>query len=231
MPPVFGPWLPSKMGLWSQERGIGTAVWPSLKAWPETSRPVVHSSMTTRLAGPPEDAPRPHLGDPRQPPPPPPRTRRRPASPKPRSAISWSTVASASSLLLVTIDPLPAARPSALTTSRVPADLTYSRAASTSLKVRVRVWGMAWRAMNSLAQALLDSISAAALVGPKAGMPAACSRSMSPQASGSSGATTTRAAGGGGGGAPPGRRAPSRGAGPPPPAAADEQDVHVSAFS
>jgi hypothetical protein len=46
--------------------------------------------------------------------------------------------------------------------------------------------------MNAFAQLLLDSISAAARVGPSARSPRACSASTIPSASGSSGPTTVR---------------------------------------
>ena len=91
MPPVFGPWSPSKARLWSCAVASGSACSPSHSTKNEASSPCMNSSTTTSA----------------------------PASPKPPPNI-MSTAASASASVIATTTPLPAARPSALTTIGAP---------------------------------------------------------------------------------------------------------------
>ena len=88
MPPVLGPWSPSKMRLWSWDDASGRKSSPSIKAMNEASSPMSSSSMTTRS----------------------------PATPKIFRPMMPSRAASASNLPEHRITPLPAANPSALTT-------------------------------------------------------------------------------------------------------------------
>ena len=99
MPPVLGPRSPSKARLWSWAVAMRRIVEPLTKASSEHSGPVRPSSITTT----------------------------EPAAPKwpPKHS---STAARASSRSLATTTPLPAARPSALTTSR---DAPASKRSST----------------------------------------------------------------------------------------------------
>ena len=96
MPPVFGPVSPSKAALWSCVGGSGTMVRPDTRARMLSSSPSSRFSITTC----------------------------RPASrPNSSRTMMRSMAASASSFVEQTTTPLPAARPSALTTtgySRVP---------------------------------------------------------------------------------------------------------------
>ena len=92
MPPVLGPWLPSKARLWSWLAGMGTTCLPSAKASTVTSGPTMHSSMTTV----------------------------EPDSPNFLSAIISVAACLASSTVEATTTPLPRARPSAFTTMGAP---------------------------------------------------------------------------------------------------------------
>ena len=106
-----------------------------------------------------------------------------------RQAAAWALASSRSS---VTTTPLPAARPSSLTTWGEPRS---SRASSTSSGV-VQTWaravGTLAAAMTSLANALLPSSCAAAADGPKTRNPFARRTSATPATSGASGPMTTR---------------------------------------
>ena len=100
--------------------------------------------------------------------------------------------ASASTRSVVTTTPLPAARPSSLTTYGGP---NASRAAATSsgvLQSRASAVGTPAAAITSLANAFDPSSRAAAPDGPKQAMPAAVTASATPATSGASGPTTTR---------------------------------------
>src|SRR5690349_15560252 len=92
----------------------------------------------------------------------------------------------------VTTTPLPAARPSSLTTCGAP---RASSAASTS-SVVVHTWasavGTSAAAMTSLAKDLRPSSRAASAEGPKTANPASRHRSATPATRGASGPTTTR---------------------------------------
>ena len=89
MPPVLGPASPSPMRLKSWAGARGTARVPSHTTSSDSSGPVRPSSMTTRSPAAPKDSPE-----------------------------SFSrTSASASAIDSVTSTPLPAARPSVLTTN------------------------------------------------------------------------------------------------------------------
>ena len=132
----------------------------------ETSGPVRHSSRTTRA----------------------------PASPNARSSMAARMAASAAAASGATTTPLPAARPSALTTTASPNSprRTTSMASAAEWQTRYRAVGTPCRDMNTLANALLVSSCAAARVGPNSGRPDAPKRSATPAASGASGPTTVR---------------------------------------
>ena len=89
MPPVLGPVSPSPARLWSWAETSGSAVLPSTRAKKLSSSPSRNSSITSSA----------------------------PASPKTRSAIMLSMAAVASASVSATTTPLPAASPSALTTT------------------------------------------------------------------------------------------------------------------
>ncbi len=92
MPPVLGPVSPSPTRLWSWLVAIGSATRPSTMEMKLASSPSRNSSITTRA----------------------------PASPKALPLSMSRTAASASSSVIATITPLPAARPSALITIGAP---------------------------------------------------------------------------------------------------------------
>ena len=98
----------------------------------------------------------------------------------PPSARARTSAASASSWVRQTNTPLPAARPSALTTQG-------ARASSRTAAV-----GTAAASSTSLAKAFDPSMRAAALLGPNTATPARRSSSAMPATSGASGPTTTR---------------------------------------
>ena len=164
MPPVFGPVSPSPTRLWSCAAPSGNAVWPSHSANSETSSPIRHSSITTAS----------------------------PASPNARAAIIASIAASAASSVSATTTPLPAARPSAFTTTGAPRRRTNARAASASSKRSHCAVGMPAASHNSLVKALLPSSWAAARDGPMQGIEAASIASVMPATSGASGPGMTR---------------------------------------
>mmetsp|Transcript_63382 Transcript_63382/g.166006 ORF Transcript_63382/g.166006 Transcript_63382/m.166006 type:complete len:312 (-) Transcript_63382:531-1466(-) len=166
MPPVLGPSSQSKMRLWSCAGG-STAMWvPSVRQRMEHSGPAIFSSSTISM----------------------------PASPIVPFSRKSRTAALASSRLVGTMTPLPAARPLALTTTSKGASSMYFRAAarlSLPLKFLYAAVGMPWRAMKSLAKALEASICEAAFDGPKTAMPFSLRTSTMPSASMTSGPTTT----------------------------------------
>src|ERR1700757_1933771 len=88
--------------------------------------------------------------------------------------------------------PLPAARPSALTTIGAPRLAMKAFAAAGSRKRRWAAVGICARTKRSLAKAFEASIAEAAALGPKAAIPSASSASTSPRTSGASGPTTTK---------------------------------------
>src|SRR6478736_3194276 len=106
-----------------------------------------------------------------------------------RQARACSTATSRES---VTTTPLPAARPSSLTTCGAP---SASSAVST-WSIVVQTWasavGTSAAAMTSLAKDLLPSRRAASADGPKTANPASRHTSATPATSGASGPTTTR---------------------------------------
>ena len=104
----------------------------------------------------------------------------------------WSTAAKASIFERHTITPLPAARPSALTTMGAPLAWMYSLAASGSSKRANSAVGIPYLAHRSFMNPLDPSSTAALALGPKALMPAASRRSTRPATRGVSGPTTTR---------------------------------------
>ena len=164
MPPVLGPWSPSKARLWSWLESMGTTCFPSQKASTVTSGPVMHSSMTTAA----------------------------PLLPNLPPSIMSLRASCASATVAATVTPLPRARPSAFTTMGAPCSSTYRRAAERSVKVLYLAVGMRYFFISSLEKALLASMMAALARGPKAGMPAASKASTMPRARGSSGATMTK---------------------------------------
>ena len=91
-----------------------------------------------------------------------------------------------------TTTPLPAARPSAFTTTRPPAARAWASAGPSASKDPYAAVGMPAAAMTSLAKAFDPSRRAAAADAPKTATPAAASRSASPSTSGASGPTTTK---------------------------------------
>src|SRR2546423_1232488 len=137
MPPVFGPWSPSRKRLWSWLVASGRAVLPSARTMKLASSPARNSSMTTRL----------------------------PAAPRSLAFISESIAAFASAMLAATTTPLPAARPSALITIGAPRLATKALASSGCSKLRCSAVAMPWRSMNDLAKSFEASSCAAALVG------------------------------------------------------------------
>ena len=130
----------------------------------ETSSPASHSSTTIRFA----------------------------ALPNRRSPKKSESAASSSASSVGRITPLPAARPSAFSTTGKPKRRAAARADASSWAISKAAVGIPCRAMNSLAKTLLPSISAAAWRGPKTGTPRISSSSAIPSASGSSGPTTAR---------------------------------------
>jgi hypothetical protein len=103
------------------------------------------------------------------------------------------SASSASGKVLHTTTPLPAASPSAFTTTRPPAALARASAGPRVSKAPWSAVGMDAARMTSLAKAFDPSSWAAAALGPKTGIPASVSLSASPSTSGVSGPTTTRA--------------------------------------
>ena len=80
-----------------------------------------------------------------------------PAAPCARLHMMSSTASRASWVVLATTTPLPAARPSALTTRGAPSLTTAFLALSGSVKTWLRAVGTPARFMTSLAKALLPS--------------------------------------------------------------------------
>ena len=83
-------------------------------------------------------------------------------------------------------------RPSGPPAARSPSRRNDASASSSDSQIRNRAVGMPWRAMNALANALLDSRRAAAAVGPKSRRPASVKRSAMPRLRGNSGPTTVK---------------------------------------
>jgi hypothetical protein len=106
MPPVLGPTSSSPTALWSSDEASSARRVPSHSAIIVTSRPVRRSSMTTVA----------------------------PASPNARSASIARTAAFASAFVDVTTTPLPAASPSAFTTTAPGCASMNASAAPTSWK-------------------------------------------------------------------------------------------------
>ncbi len=94
----------------------------------------------------------------------------------------------------VTTTPLPAARPSALTTYGGPSSASAASTCSLVSQVYASAVGIPAACMMNLANDLEPSMAAARRVGPKHAMPDACSASATPATSGASGPTTTRSA-------------------------------------
>mmetsp|Transcript_12389 Transcript_12389/g.42955 ORF Transcript_12389/g.42955 Transcript_12389/m.42955 type:complete len:306 (+) Transcript_12389:528-1445(+) len=164
MPPVLGPVSPSPTALWSCALPTITASSPARNAKNDASSPSRNSSTTTSA----------------------------PAAPNLLSTIISSTAACASSTVEATVTPLPAARPSVLTTMGAPCAVMYDLAAAGSVKRSYAAVGMSYFRSTSLRNPLLPSSLAAALDGPKVLIPAAVRSSARPSTSGCSGPTTTR---------------------------------------
>ena len=158
MPPVLSPVSLSPARLWSIDETIGTTVSPSVKESTDTSGPVRNSSITILF----------------------------PLSPKAFSSIIRRTASSASSRVFAIITPLPRASPSALITVGRGASLIYSSASRALSNTLYSAVGMPYFFIRFLANTLLLSIAAAALVGPKQGMPQSLRASTAPSARGSS---------------------------------------------
>mmetsp|Transcript_58739 Transcript_58739/g.165742 ORF Transcript_58739/g.165742 Transcript_58739/m.165742 type:complete len:264 (+) Transcript_58739:1409-2200(+) len=170
MPPVLTPSSPSFTRLWSCAGTIMDAALPSENAMQLHSSPTSSCSTTTSS----------------------------PAAPKAPSSMISFTPCNASSTDWGMITPLPAASPLALTTTSCPAAysaLTYSQAASYSLFLKFlnAAVGRSYFAKKSFEKAFDASSSAAALEGPKHGMPLAAQASARPAQRGASGPTNTRA--------------------------------------
>src|SRR4051794_3336907 len=101
---------------------------------------------------------------------------------------------SASSRSVVTTTPLPAARPSSLTTYGGPSASSAAAAWSAVVATKDRAVGTPAAPITSLANAFDPSSRAAAADGPKQAMPAARTASPAPATSGPSGPMTTRSA-------------------------------------
>src|SRR2546426_8737433 len=86
-----------------------------------------------------------------------------------------------------TTAPFPAASPDAFTTSGAAWVLMYARAGASAVKVRLAAVGTPALRITSLANALGDSMRAAAGPGPNTGGPPARSPSGTPAATGASG--------------------------------------------
>src|SRR5690606_11747337 len=162
IPPVLGPVSPSPTRLKSWAGASGTARVPSQTASTDSSGPDIPSSITTR----------------------------RPASPKDRPLSLASTSAMASSRSVATSTPLPAARPSVLTTQGPGSVRRYSTAGPTSSKVRWRAVGTPALATTSFIHAFDPSSRAPSAPGPSTSRPAARSSSARPATSGASGPMT-----------------------------------------
>ena len=93
--------------------------------------------------------------------------------------------------LLHTTTPLPAASPSAFTTTCSPSVASARSTSAALLATTNGAVGMPWRATNCLAQTFEPSSRAPAAPGPNVAMSAARSRSASPATSGASGPTST----------------------------------------
>ena len=105
IPPVFGPVSPSPAALWSCDDASGTTSLPPTTQMKLASSPARNSSITIR----------------------------RPASPNARPQSMSSTAASASACDCATTTPLPAASPSALTTSGAACPRTQAAASAGSV--------------------------------------------------------------------------------------------------
>ncbi len=166
MPPVLGPRSPSKTGLWSWVLKSGMAVRPSVRTMKVASSPAKNSSTTTRL----------------------------PWSPNSLNSlliiIRWIALATSFSVLQ-TKAPLPAARPSALTTQGKLAT-AYFLAFSGLSKISNSAVGIPYFFMNFLARTLLPSNWAAASLGPTIPNPKDSKISTIPLTKGASGPTTVR---------------------------------------
>src|SRR5438477_1295825 len=122
-------------------------------------------------------------------------TTRAPAAPSVCATSISSTAACASSREAATTTPLPAARPSALTTIGAARASMYACASAASVNVWKAAVGIRWRVMNVFAKSFELSSCAAARVGPKMRKSAARNASTIPAASGASGPTMVIATG------------------------------------
>src|SRR5918994_5338975 len=102
---------------------------------------------------------------------------------------AWASADARSS---VTTTPLPAARPSSLTTYGAPSSSRAAAASDPVAQTTARAVGTPAAVITSLANAFDPSSRAAAADGPKQGIPADLTASAAPATSGASGPTTTR---------------------------------------
>ena len=114
-----------------------------------------------------------------------------PASPKMLSSSIDVMASSASSSVMATTTPLPAASPDALITTGAPNSRAAAFAEATAVCIDARAVGTPASRMTALANAFDVSSCAAAAVGPKTAMPRAAHSSASPAARGASGPTIT----------------------------------------
>src|SRR5207244_1329018 len=164
MPPVLGPVSPSPSRLWSWAAGSRSSCAPSVRANTDSSSPFKKSSMTIS----------------------------RPASPNAASASIARAARTASVRRAHTTAPFPAARPDAVTTGGSAGRLMYARAGSSAVKVWLAAVAIRARRITSFANALDDSMRAAAALGPNTACPASRRASASPAASGPSGPTMVK---------------------------------------
>ncbi len=106
---------------------------------------------------------------------------------------SWACP-SAAALSSVTTTPLPAARPSFLTTNGGPNSSSARPTSSASVQACARAVGTPAAVITSLANALDPSSRAASALGPNTAIPLARTASATPATSGASGPITTRSA-------------------------------------
>ena len=151
MPPVFGPSSASRRRLWSCDVASGSTVLPSTIAMKLASSPSRNSSTTTRS----------------------------PALPK-RPANMSCAVATASSVVAQITTPLPAASPSAFTTSGAFCARIHAASKLSRVNLAYAAVGMPWRLRKSLVKAFEPSSRAASLLGPKQRSPAAANVSQRP---------------------------------------------------
>ncbi|CJR97360.1 Uncharacterised protein [Streptococcus pneumoniae] len=114
------------------------------------------------------------------------------ASPNFSSSRKSCRHAIASSSVIATVTPFPAASPSAFITIGAPFSCTYAFASSKDVNVSYSAVGMSYFFIKSLANCLLPSMIAAACDGPNTRRPAFSNSSTRPSIKGTSGPTMVR---------------------------------------